>query len=842
MADDVQVKFGADTSDLEAGGDRVKKEITDIGTAVKGIGASAVAAGAGLAAAFAVSALSKFAIQMANTAEQVDNMAQRTGMTVEEVQRLNVVAEATGVSVNALTSAQQRLATNFSKANAGSAQQTKMFAQLGIDIKNVTGQQDLLNKVADAFAQYKDGPEKNALAMQLMGRAGTQLIPILNQGSKAMQDAADNAEKYGAIMSGETVAAAKELDDALDEQKIAFQGVGNTLAASFIPIITQVVEWVNGMAEAIVQNYNEGGVWKVTIDALVVTLKSILTVIEVCAGILTGVFVVAVEAATAALGILMGTGAAIVKVFQGDLPGASREFAKWTKAGFDGAAAQGKKYETDEKARAERLKKLWSGGPAAAKPGEEKKDAPNVVTGGGNGAAEARRKQREALEEELSGIQARQDAARDDMQEQIRLQDEKLAAIKRIMGEDSREYRTALREKARMERDYAQEVLQIQRETVQLKSQIAQTELQADDDINTQKLERQRENLELQRDLGKISNSQYLSEKAQFLAQEQQQELTHQNNLYQLQLKALQDQLALENLRPQERRKIDAQIEQLAAEHNARMKVLADRQATEVVKSQADASRSMAAQWQRSLQPIGQAFNGMFQNLYNGTMTFKQAFLGALDQIVLSFISMATEMAVKWAATEIAKTTATTAGVATRTAAEATGAATGSAISIGAAIKDITISAYRAAAGAYAALASIPYVGPILAPAAAAAALAAVIGFGSSIASAEGGWGKVPKDGTITELHKDEMVLPSGLANPLRSAISGFGLKNTGGGLGAGAAQNVSNQNMGGDVNMQYSPTVNGGNKSLNEMLRRDGGDMRRWVKNEFRNGGFRRS
>ena len=77
----------------------------------------------------------------------------------------------------------------------------------------------------------------------------------------------------------------------------------------------------------------------------------------------------------------------------------------------------------------------------------------------------------------------------------------------------------------------------------------------------------------------------------------------------------------------------------------------------------------------------------------------------------------------------------------------------------------------KAAAGAYAAVSQLPFVGWLLAPGAAAAAYAATMAF-----SAEGGWGEVPYDGAPTVLHKQEMVLPAKFANPLRSLLGGASL------------------------------------------------------------------
>jgi len=98
------------------------------------------------------------------------------------------------------------------------------------------------------------------------------------------------------------------------------------------------------------------------------------------------------------------------------------------------------------------------------------------------------------------------------------------------------------------------------------------------------------------------------------------------------------------------------------------------------------------------------------------------------------------------------------------------------AIKAGEALKSIAIKAYDAAAGAYQALVSIHYVGPYIAPAAAAVTLAAVLALGAKVASAEGGWGQVPSD-QLAMVHKQEMVLPAKYAEPLRQMLQSGGIQ-----------------------------------------------------------------
>jgi hypothetical protein len=85
------------------------------------------------------------------------------------------------------------------------------------------------------------------------------------------------------------------------------------------------------------------------------------------------------------------------------------------------------------------------------------------------------------------------------------------------------------------------------------------------------------------------------------------------------------------------------------------------------------------------------------------------------------------------------------------------------------ATSDITTKAAQAAAGAFAATAAIPYVGPFLAPAAAAEADASVMAFTAQIASAAGGM-VVDKD-QLAMVHEDEMVLPKNISQGINEKI-----------------------------------------------------------------------
>jgi hypothetical protein len=137
------------------------------------------------------------------------------------------------------------------------------------------------------------------------------------------------------------------------------------------------------------------------------------------------------------------------------------------------------------------------------------------------------------------------------------------------------------------------------------------------------------------------------------------------------------------------------------------------------------------------------------------------------------------EAIARWLGLETGKTAASDAGATSRTAAIALENAQTTIQDFGL----IEMAAAVAAANAYAANAALPPVALAAAELAWGTTMAYASGLGGGLASAAGGWDRVPYDGALTELHKDEMVLPASIASPLRQSLAGGGVT-----AGAGAS------------------------------------------------------
>jgi hypothetical protein len=214
-----------------------------------------------LMAVFAVEEIARFAESIGDAAEKTFHLSQQLGLSMGQVQGLAAAAAATGVPMDALTRGLGQLDLHLEK-------NPKLFADLGIQIPKNADQMTVLNAVMEHFNGMADGPNKTAEAMALMGRAGKELIPFLNEGSTGLADLIEKAKEYGAV---NTDAAAKGvvLAESLNEGKLAMDGLKLTLSDAFAPLLTELVDGFNNLVKSMTESYNTGGAVKVVFEGIV---------------------------------------------------------------------------------------------------------------------------------------------------------------------------------------------------------------------------------------------------------------------------------------------------------------------------------------------------------------------------------------------------------------------------------------------------------------------------------------------------------------------------------------------------------------------------------------------
>jgi phage-related minor tail protein len=186
--------------------------------------------------------------------------AQKVGMQVGEWQKLAYAAELAGVENEQLASGMVKFDRNLVEASKGSGTAVKAFKDLGINLKDTSGKlrapQNILADVANIFSRVGDSAEKSALAQELFGKSGAQLIPLLNSGAKGLEAMGKEAETMGLVLSDGAAKSCEEFNDNLERVSKATLGlkiqIGTALAPileSLVNIITAVIKSITGFAK-----------------------------------------------------------------------------------------------------------------------------------------------------------------------------------------------------------------------------------------------------------------------------------------------------------------------------------------------------------------------------------------------------------------------------------------------------------------------------------------------------------------------------------------------------------------------------------------------------------------
>ena len=196
---------------------------------------------AGVAAATGLIALIKNSI---DTAESLEKMSQRVGLSVESLSTLRYVAGLGGTDIDVFEKAVERMSRNLYDADKGLLTSKEAFDDLRIGIHNATGQlksgEQIIYEVADRFKKMEDGSLKTALALKIFGRAGADLIPMLNRGSEQIKKYQEEARKLGLEVSTQTAKGAAELKDNMLRLESAVKGVGLSIAQELLPSLVGV--------------------------------------------------------------------------------------------------------------------------------------------------------------------------------------------------------------------------------------------------------------------------------------------------------------------------------------------------------------------------------------------------------------------------------------------------------------------------------------------------------------------------------------------------------------------------------------------------------------------------
>ena len=147
--------------------------------------------GAAIAGSAIVGGLGAIVKKSIDAGGELDDLRQKTGVSAAALFAIGNAAKVADVDLGTLGKGLNKFNINLVKAAEGNEDLARKFQSLGVNVKDANGQivptDKALKQIADRFADMPDGAKKAELAVALFGKAGADLIPLLNQGAASLE-------------------------------------------------------------------------------------------------------------------------------------------------------------------------------------------------------------------------------------------------------------------------------------------------------------------------------------------------------------------------------------------------------------------------------------------------------------------------------------------------------------------------------------------------------------------------------------------------------------------------------------------------------------------------------
>lgn len=748
-------------------------------------------------------------------------LSKALGITTEEASILNVALDDTFNSMDTMLHGASMI-TKTLKGNEDA------FGKLGVVTRDQNGNYratgDIMGDVNAKLNTLKEGTDRNVAGMLIYGRQWNEVKGLLKLNAEVMADAKQRAEELHLIVGPEGVKQAKAYKMAMKDIEDVSQSLKVQIGNAVLPAFIQLGAWFNSIGPQAIEIF-KGALQGVITFVQYLTLGA-YTILET---VYTGLKQIVTAAIT--------TGSVLMKILQGDFKGAI-DTAKsgWAQMGQQGEdafnrIAKAAASTNDSVAKMWGLKKSDYKGKPDAPDGrvdpdmmskekeksrlpqwesdlEKMKEAEGnffkdskasdmeywqaKLTAGKLNAEEDRGIRhkifqlkgeiaREELAVELQAMKDRSEAAMQGSIERINIAREEAELIKSKYGEQSKEYAAMLREIDAKHREFEADQIKRQESMVDAQKELALVSTSMEED-----------RLNYLKGLGLVEAEEEIAR----LRQIEEQKFT-------IELDAMKAKAALLKEGSIERLQALNQIAAAEAKHVQKLSQL-----------NMKAASTVNGQWKSVFSKMVDDMELAVRSMVKGTLTWSNAWRYVMNQVLTGFLSMLKKKIVAHLAAEHTKTAATAVGEATRQGIEEAGTLKSLLLNLWATLKKINNAAVAAAAGAYEAMSSIPWIGPALGAAAAAVTYVAVMGYGAMVASAAGGY-DVPED-QMAMIHKKEMVLPAELSDKIRN------MADPGPADGRGGAGNII-------INAVDA-------KSVKRLFKENGGALANSIRNQKRN------
>lgn len=209
-----------------------------------------IVAGASVAMAASIVGVTASLVAMSATTatagDDLQKMSARLSISAETLSEMKHAAELSGASIGDIELGIKKMSKTALDADRGLVSATRSFDDLGVSVTDSNGvlksSEQLFLDVTEGLNNVENETKRAALAQELLGRSGLNLLPLIKSGSEGLKEMRQEAQDLGITFSDFEANQSAAFVDASLRIKSSAIGIKNTLSKDLIPFFTLAMD------------------------------------------------------------------------------------------------------------------------------------------------------------------------------------------------------------------------------------------------------------------------------------------------------------------------------------------------------------------------------------------------------------------------------------------------------------------------------------------------------------------------------------------------------------------------------------------------------------------------
>ena len=213
-------------------------------------------------------------------ADNVKSLSIQTGLSTDQIQEFQYMAELTDTSLETVTGSLTKLTKNMDAAKDGTGSAADAFKALGVEVTDAEGNlrsnSDVFLEVIDALGEMDNATERDATSMAIFGKKAQDLNSLVAIGSKGIEGFAKEAHDMGYVLDNDALNSLGDVDDAMKRLQNTGTTLKNQIGLALAPSISGLADELMGFMKQIDFSNGLTGIIDSILAALPTALSSLL--------------------------------------------------------------------------------------------------------------------------------------------------------------------------------------------------------------------------------------------------------------------------------------------------------------------------------------------------------------------------------------------------------------------------------------------------------------------------------------------------------------------------------------------------------------------------------------